>query len=79
MIEVIRFAGVEKVRSLNITMGKNGGSPLIDTVINQKYANAFKELGDGLYANTCSDTQTKFLQIKKINSSLNLNMQIFLE
>ena len=79
LIEVIRFAGVEKVRSLNITMGKNGGSPLIDTVINQKYANAFKELGDGLYANTCSDTQTKFLQIKKINSSLNLNMQIFLE
>lgn len=79
LIEVIRFAGVENVRSLNITMGKNGGSPLIDTVINQKYANAFKELGDGLYVNTCSDTPTKCLQIQKINSSLNLNMQIFLE
>lgn len=79
LIEVIRYAGIDNVRSLNITMGKNGGSPLIDTVINQKYANAFKELGDGLYVNTCSDTPTKFLQIQKINSSLNLNMQIFLE
>lgn len=79
LIEVIKYAGVENVRTLNITMGKNGGAPLIDTEINQKYANAFKELGHGLYINTCSDTITKFSQIKKINSALNLKMQLYLE
>ena len=60
-------------------MGKNGGSPLIDTVVNPKYANAFKELENGLYANTCSDTVTKYSQIQKINTALGLNMQISLE
>lgn len=79
LIEVIKYAGVDNVRALNITMGKNGGSPLIDTVVNPKYANAFKELGNGLYANTCSDTVTKYLQIQKINTALGLNMQISLE
>lgn len=79
LIEVIKYAGVENVRTLNISMGKNGGTPLIDTKINQKYANAFKEMGNGLYVNTCSNTATKFSQIQKINSALNLNMQLFLE
>ena len=79
LIEVIKYAGVDNVRALNITMGKNGGSPLIDTVVNPKYANAFKELGNGLYANTCSDTVTKYSQIQKINTALGLNMQISLE
>ena len=79
LIEVIKYAGVENVRGLNITMGKNGGALLIDTEINHKYANAFKELGNGLYANTCSDTATKFMQIQKINTSLCLNMHIYLE
>mgnify|MGYP004442814137 FL=1 len=79
LIEVIKYAGVEKVRSLNITMGKNGGAPLVDTVINPKYSSAFKELGGGLYANTFSDTATKYGQIQKINDLLNLGMQVFLE
>ena len=79
LIEVIKYAGVDNVRALNITMGKNGGSPLIDTVVNPKYANAFKELGNGLYANTCSDTMTKYLQIKKINDLLNLGLNVYLE
>ena len=79
LIEVIKYAGVDNVRALNITMGKNGGSPLIDTVVNPKYANAFKELGNGVYANTCSDTVTKYSQIQKINTALGLNMQISLE
>lgn len=79
LIEVIKYAGVENVRALNITMGKNGGSPLIDTVVNQKYANAFKDLGNGLYANTCSDTATKYSQINKINEILNLKLNVILE
>lgn len=79
LIEVIKYAGVDEVCALNITMGKNGGALLIDTEINHKYANAFKDLGNGLYVNTCSDTATKFSQIQKINIALKLNMQIFLE
>ena len=79
LIEVIKYAGVEMVRDLNITMGKNNGAPLINTTINQNYASGFKELGNGLYANTCSNTTTKFLQIQKINDLLNLNMKIYLE
>lgn len=79
LIEVIKYAGVEEVCALNITMGKNGGALLVDTEINHKYANAFKDLGNGLYVNTCSDTATKFSQIQKINIALKLNMQIYLE
>ena len=79
LIEIIKYAGVDNVRALNITMGKNGGALLVDTKINHKYSNAFKELGNGLYANTCSDTTTKFLQIQKINDALNLKMHIYLE
>lgn len=76
LLEVIKLAGVEEVRDLNITMGKNGGLPLISSEIVPKYANAFKELGNGLYLNSCSDTNTKFLQIKKINEELGLNLTI---
>ena len=76
LLEVIKLAGVEEVRDLNITMGKNGGLPLISSEIVPKYANAFKELGNGLYLNSCSDTHTKFLQIKKINEELGLNLTI---
>lgn len=79
LIEVIKYAGVEEVCALNITMGKNGGALLIGTEINHKYANAFKDLGNGLYVNTCSDTATKFSQIQKINIALKLNMKIYLE
>lgn len=79
LVEVIKYAGIEKVRNLNITMGPNGGSPLICTGINTKHSTEYKELGDGLYVNTLSNTKTKFRQIEKINSELNLNMQIFLE
>lgn len=76
LLEVIKYAGVDAVRGLNISMGKNGGMPLIDTEVNQKYANAFKDLGNGLYANTCSDTPTKLLQIQKINKELHLGMVV---
>jgi len=79
LLEVIKFAGVNDVAGLGITMGKNGGGPLIDTVVNEKYANAFKPLGDGLYANTCSDTPTKLSQIQQINKLLELGLTITME
>lgn len=78
LIEVIKYAGVDNVRVLNITMGKNGGSPLIDTEVNPKYSNAFKNLGNGLYLNTCSDTTTKLRQLQLINEGLQLGLDISL-
>lgn len=76
LIEVIKYAGVENVRVLNIKMGKNGGSPLIGTEVNPKYSNAFKDLGNGLYLNACSDTTTKLRQLRLINEGLQLGLDI---
>lgn len=76
LLAVINYAGVDKVYELGITMGKNAGGPLIDDTVNQKYANAFKPLEGGLYANTCSDTPTKLSQIKQIDEALNLGLKI---
>lgn len=76
LLAVIDFAGVDNVRNLKITMGKNGGSLLIENTVNQKYANAFKPLGNGWYVNTCSDTPTKLNQINQINDSLGLGLTI---
>ena len=49
---------------------------LITTDKNEKYANAFKVLDNGLYVNTCSDTKTKYSQIQQINNKLNLGLII---
>lgn len=76
LLEVIKYAGVDAVRNLNITMGKNGGTPLITTDVNNKYANAFKELGNGYYVNTCSDTIMKYQQIEQINNDLGLGLTV---
>ena len=76
LLEVIKFAGVEAVCNLNITMGANSNSLLITTEKNEKYANAFKVLDNGLYVNTCSDTKTKYSQIQQINNKLNLGLII---
>lgn len=75
-LEVISIAGVDSVRNLNITMGKNGGLPLIGTEIIPNYANAFKKVDNGLYVNTCSDTKTKFNQLQRINKELALELLI---
>ena len=78
LIKVVKYAGVENVRRLNINMGKNGGGLLIDTEVNPKYANAFKSLGNGLYLNTCSTTITKLRQLIQINEGLQLGLDISL-
>lgn len=78
LIKVVKYAGVENVRRLNINMGKNGGGLLIDTEVNPKYVNAFKSLGNGLYLNTCSNTITKLRQLIQINEGLQLGLDISL-
>ena len=76
LMKVIQYAGIDKVRGLKITMGKDSGTPMITSEVSPKYPHLFKELGNGLYLNTCSATQTKFMQIHKINKGLGLGMKV---
>lgn len=73
LMEVVRYAGPEKVRELEIiVMGGNlVSSELLE---NERYRVGQKEVKPGLYVNTYSSTDTKYEQIKKINRSLNLGL-----
>ena len=73
LLDVIKYAGIHNVESLNIYMGN---TPLITNKINDKYPNAFKLMEDNLYVNTCSDTPTKYKQITDINNSLKLKLKV---
>lgn len=73
LIDVVRYAGPEKVQELEIiVMGGNlVSSELLE---NERYRVGQKEVKPGLYVNTYSSTDTKYEQIKKINRSLNLGL-----
>lgn len=73
LMEVVRYAGPEKVQELEIiVMGGNlVSSELLE---NERYRVGQKEVKPGLYVNTYSSTDTKYEQIKKINRSLNLGL-----
>lgn len=75
LLSVVRYAGINEVYNLGIM---TGNSPLITNEVNKKYAYAFKQVGDSLYVNTCSDTLTKFSQIKQINERLKLGLVVTL-
>jgi len=79
LLEVINYAGIEDVAGLGITMGENGGSSLICTEVNEKYPISFKPLGDGLYVNTNSSTNTKLSHIQQINDMLKLGLVVALK
>ena len=75
LVDVINYAGPERVRQLNIIcMGDNLVSPYLNN--NPKYRSAQKELGRGLYVCTYSSTETKYNQIERINESLRLGLKI---
>ena len=75
LMDVIRYAGPEKVQELGIiVMGINLVSN--DLLENERYRIGQKEIKSGLYVNTYSSTDTKYEQIKKINHSLNLGLTI---
>lgn len=78
LVAVIKYAGVENVQQLGITMGVNGGRPLITDKINPKYEADFKPVGNGLYVNACSETPRKYSQIQQINEELNLGLKVTL-
>lgn len=73
LVDVVIFAGPEKVRDLNIIICNDN---LVTSNLNPTYMNSYKYVGDGLYVNTCSDTKRKYAQILEINDRLNLSLII---
>lgn len=75
LMKVIKYAGVECVRSLNIVVC---GANIIVTAdkINPKYRSATKYIGNGSFVNTCSDTPTKYNIIHQISQELDLGLSV---
>jgi len=73
LVDVVKFAGPEKVKDLDIQIA---GGNLITSQLNPLYEKkkAYKEVGNGLYVNTSSNTSKKFEQINEINDRLELNL-----
>ena len=73
LIEVVKYAGAERVRSLNIICCADN---LILKNPAPRYINPSKPVGDGWLCNTCSDTRTKYDQIKTISDKLSLDLDV---
>jgi hypothetical protein len=71
LVDVVMYAGPERVRDLNIIVC---GDNLVTSNLNPTYATAYKEVGEGLYVNTASDTKRKYQQIMEINELLDLDL-----
>jgi len=71
LIAVVEFAGIERVRTLNIICC---GDNLITKRVNPRYKKATKSLRDGWYINTCSSTPSKYAQILEINQRFQLGL-----
>ena len=76
LVDVVIFAGPERVRDLNIIVC---GDNLVTSNLNPTYTKAYKEVGKGLYVNTASDTKRKYQQIMEINEALDLDLIIRLD
>lgn len=75
LVEVVRFAGAQKVMNLGIyLMGDNLVSP--DLNPNERYRVGQKEVEPGLYVCTYSSTDTKYDQIRRINRDLGLGLRV---
>lgn len=73
LVEVVKFAGPERVRDLNIIVCADN---LILKNPKPRYTKPCKPVGNGWLVNTCSDTQTKYEQIKQISDALELNLGV---
>lgn len=76
LVDVVIFAGPERVRDLNIIVC---GDNLVTSNLNPTYTKAYKEVGEGLYVNTASDTKRKYQQIMEINDALDLDLIVRLD
>ena len=75
LVDVIKYAGPDKVKQLNIIcMGDNLVSPRLND--NPLYRSAQKEIGQGLYVCTYSSTDIKFKQIVRINLDCRLGLEV---
>ena len=75
LVDGILYAGVDKVRFLNIPI--MGGTLVSDRLLDDpRYRVAQKEIEPGIYVCTISSTDTKYNQIKGINSALGLGLNV---
>ena len=73
LVETIKMIGVADVRKLNLMCN---GIPLIDDKLDSLYRKAQVEVENGLYINTCTDTETKAAQIKRIATQLGIDIKV---
>lgn len=73
LIEVVKYAGPERVRDLGITVCADN---LVLKNPKPRYVKPCKPVGNGWLVNTCSDTPTKYEQIKYISDKLSLNLSV---
>ena len=75
LVDVVNYAGAERVRQLNIVyLGDNLVTPRLND--NPQYRRAQKRVGRGLYVSTCSSTDVKYKQIERINEELRLGLKV---
>ena len=73
LLEVVRYAGVDKVRALNL---KHLGVHFVATSLSDQYGSSQHEVAPGQFVITHSSTQTKKRQIEAISGALNLNLKV---
>lgn len=75
LVKAVQLAGVRKVFDLNL---KNGKKPFMLNHLSEEELKMtkFKSVGDSLWIDTNSDTESKFNILKEINEKLNLSWYI---
>ena len=73
LVEVVKYAGPERVRDLGIIVCADN---LVLKTPKPRYEKPCKSVGNGWLVNTCSDTITKYEQIKQISDDLELNLKV---
>ena len=75
LYDVVKYAGVQRVRKLGLWI--RGANIISDQVEeDDRYRNSQKEVEPGIYLQTCSTTAVKYEQIKEINKQLSLGLKI---
>lgn len=75
LMDVIRYASPEEVQKVGIRI-LGGNLVTNESPKNGRFRGRYKEIKPGWHVCTLSSTDTKYEQIKKINSSLNLGLTI---
>ncbi len=73
LLEVVQFAGIDRVRNLGIICC---GDNMILNNPAPRYQSACKPVGNGWLCNTFSNTNTKFSQISDISQKLGLGLKV---